>query len=67
MEGLRKSRVKSMAEAFELMDKKGEGAISKEDFRDIFKNLGIGNKIDPNELEKFIDHFWTNKTAAIDY
>lgn len=44
LEGLRKSRVKNFSEAFDLIDKKGEGTITRDDFKDIFKSLNL--KID---------------------
>ena len=65
IEALRRSRVKNLSEAFELIDKEGRGSISKDDFKDIFKNLNL--KIDNNDVDKFIDHFWKDKTAGIDY
>ncbi len=40
--------------------------ISREDFKDIFKSLPM-QKIDPNDIEKFIDQFWKDKSAGIDY
>ncbi len=52
-EALKRSKVKSLLDAFTLIDKEQRGYISKDDFRDIFKNLGL--KIDSNDLDKFID------------
>lgn len=64
-EALKRSKVKSLLDAFTLIDKEQRGYISKEDFRDIFKNLGL--KIDQSDLDKFIDQFWKDKSAGIDY
>jgi len=65
IEALKRSRINGFSEAFELIDKEGTGSISRDDFRDIFKSLNV--KIDTNDIEKFIDHFWKDKTAGIDY
>ena len=53
VEGLKRSRIKNFAEAFALIDKEGRGFVSKDDFRDIFKNLSL--KIDQDDLERFIE------------
>lgn len=65
IEALKRSRVKSMSDAFEVIDKEGRGTISRDDFRDIFKNLNV--KIAEADIEKFIDHFWKDKVGGIDY
>jgi Ca2+-binding EF-hand superfamily protein len=65
VEALKRSRVKSLSDAFELIDKEGRGTISRDDFKDIFKSLNL--KLDTNDIDKFIDHFWKDKTAGIDY
>lgn len=54
-----------MSDAFELIDKEGRGYISRDDFKDIFKNLNL--KITEIEIDKFIDHFWKDKVGGIDY
>ena len=56
----------SMAGLFEMIDKHGRGYISKEDFKDIFNNLGE-LKLNESELNSFLDNFWRDKTAGIDY
>lgn len=48
-----------------MIDKEDRGIISRDDFRDIFKILK--DKIDPNDIEKFIDNFWKDKAGGIDY
>lgn len=55
----------TMAEFFEMFDKKGRGYFSREDFKDIFKTLDL--KINESEQNAFIDNFWKDKTAGIDY
>lgn len=65
IEALKRSRVKSMSEAFELIDKEGTGSISRDDFKDIFKNLNL--KVSEADIDKFIDHFWKDKVGGIDY
>jgi Ca2+-binding EF-hand superfamily protein len=65
VESLRRTGIKSLAEAFELFDKEQRGSLSREDFKDVFKNMKL--RIDDNDIEKFIDHFWKDKKAGIDY
>ena len=65
IESLKKSRVKSLAEAFELFDKEKKGSLSRDDFKDIFKNMKL--RIEDTEVDKFIDHFWRDHKAGIDY
>jgi len=52
-------------DVFELMDKEGNGTISREEFKDIFKNLNL--KISEADIDKFIDLFWKDKVGGIDY
>lgn len=47
------------------MDKSGSGYVSRDDFNDIFTSLNL--KIDRRELERFMDNFWRDKDAGIDY
>ena len=54
-----------MSEAFELFDKERRGSLSREDFRDVFKNMKL--RIEEGDIEKFIDHFWKDQKAGIDY
>jgi len=65
IEALKRSKIKNMSEAFALIDKEGRGFISQDDFKDIFRGLSL--KIDQDDLDKFIDQFWKDKTAGIDY
>lgn len=55
-----------MASFFDMVDKHKRGFISREDFKDIFDNLG-GLKLNESELNQFIDNFWRDKTEGIDY
>jgi Ca2+-binding EF-hand superfamily protein len=54
---LKKINFKSLAEAFELFDKKRTGSISRDDFKDVFSTLK-GLRVDEAEIDRFIDHFW---------
>ena len=65
IESLRKTGIKSLAEAFELFDKERRGSLSREDFRDVFKNMKL--RLDDSEVDKFIEHFWRDQKAGIDY
>lgn len=65
IEGLKRSKITSLSDAFEIIDKEQKGNISKEDFKDVFRNLNL--KVSEPELDKFIDHFWKDKVAGIDY
>lgn len=56
IESLKKTGIKSLAEAFELFDKERRGSLSREDFRDVFRNMKL--RLDEAEVDKFIDHFW---------
>jgi len=55
-----------MSDFFEMVDKHNRGYISREDFKDVFTNIG-GLKLNESELNSFIDNFWRDKTAGIDY
>lgn len=54
-----------MSTFFEMFDKKRKGYFSREDFKDIFTSLDL--KIVESEQNVFIDNFWKDKTAGIDY
>ena len=56
IESLKRSGVKSLSDAFELFDKERRGSLSREDFKDVFKNMKL--RIEETDIEKFIDHFW---------
>ena len=56
----------SMANFFELIDKHNRGYISRDDFKDMFQNMG-DLRLNENELNAFIDNFWRDKTAGVDY
>ena len=65
IESLRRSGIKSLADAFELFDKERRGSLSRDDFKDVFKNMKL--RIEEGEVDKFIDHFWRDQKAGIDY
>ena len=65
VEALQHSNLGGLADLFNIMDKSGTGYISREDFSDIFDSLSL--KIDRRELERFMDNFWRDKNAGIDY
>ena len=65
IEGLKKSKINSLSDAFEIIDKENKASISREDFKDLFKNLNL--KVAEAEIDKFIDHFWKDKVGGIDY
>ena len=50
------------------IDKHGRGYITREDFKDMFANLrdSLPN-LNESELDAFIDNFWRDKSAGIDY
>jgi Ca2+-binding EF-hand superfamily protein len=50
---------------FDVMDKKGKGVISKEDFKDTLNNSRV--KIDRKDLENFVDLFWKGREEGINY
>ena len=54
-----------MSEFFEMIDKNKRGYISREDFKDILDTLDL--KLKESEAIAFIDNFWRDKTAGIDY
>ena len=60
-----KSKNISMSEFFQVIDKNQRGYITREDFKDIITNLDL--KINEAEQNAFIDNFWRDKTAGIDY
>ena len=57
-----------MSNFFEMIDKHGRGYITREDFKDMFDNLrdSLPN-LNESELDAFIDNFWRDKSAGIDY
>ena len=58
----------TMSDMFSMIDKHGRGYISREDFKDMFKNLGSDlPNLNESELDQFIENFWRDKTAGIDY
>ena len=55
-----------MSNFFELIDKHNRGYISRDDFKDMFQNMG-DLRLNEHELNSFIDNFWRDKTAGVDY
>jgi len=55
----------SISDFFEMIDKNKRGYISREDFKDILDSLDL--KLKESEAIAFIDNFWRDKTAGIDY
>lgn len=66
VEALQKTNMK-MSQFFDIIDKERKATISREDFKDIFKNLKLNTRIQEAEIDKFIDHFWKDKVGGIDY
>lgn len=65
IDAVSRSKVKSLANLFELIDKSGRGFIYRQDFKDIFSSLNLN--IDEGELDRFMDNFWKTEEAGIDY
>ena len=66
MAALRRSRkINSLVGFFELMDKKASGYVDREDFLGLFRALQLN--IPQEKVEQFMEHFWKDKAAAIDY
>ena len=59
----------SMADFFSMVDKQERGYISREDFIETFNHIKgqSGLKLNEAELNAFIDNFWRDNTAGIDY
>jgi Ca2+-binding EF-hand superfamily protein len=55
----------NMASLFEMIDSRGNGIISRENFEDVFFKLNL--TVDQRTLESFIDNFWKENKAGIDY
>lgn len=65
MDSLKKTGVRNLSDAFQLFDKENRGSLSREDFKDVFKNIKM--RIEEGDIDKFIDNFWKDKKAGIDY
>ena len=48
---------------FEIMDKNGQGVITKDDFKDTLINSRV--KVDGRDLENFVDLFWKGRDEGI--
>ena len=57
-----------MSDFFEMIDKHKRGYITREDFKDMFNNLREQMpNLNESELDAFIENFWRDKNAGIDY
>lgn len=61
---LKKHRL-DLATMFEMMDKKGKGVITKEDFKDTLVNSRVN--IDKKDLDAFVNLFWKKREEGINY
>lgn len=61
----RSTSIKDIATFFTLIDSKGRGFITRDDFADLF--IAAKLKIDEKELTNFMNQFWKDDKAAIDY
>jgi Ca2+-binding EF-hand superfamily protein len=64
MEAAKRAKM-NMANLFEMIDKRGNGIISQTEFEDVFRNLNL--TVDAKTLESFINNFWKDNKAGIDY
>ena len=55
----------SISDFFQLVDTRGRGFITREDFADVFTSTKL--KIDAADLKRFMDQFWKDDKAGIDY
>lgn len=65
IEAAQRANVTDLSTLFEMIDKHKRGYISREDFIDLFNSMEI--KTSPKDLYKFVDHFWKDREAGIDY
>ena len=65
VDSLKKAGTRNLSDAFRLFDKENRGSLSREDFKDVFKNIKM--RIEEADIDKFIDNFWKDKKAGIDY
>ena len=62
---IEKTGMKNLSEFFQIADKSGRGYITKEDFADLFHSKIL--KIDQKSLDHFMNQFWKDSKAGIDY
>lgn len=55
----------NISDFFSLIDSRGRGYITREDFADLFASTKL--KIDAADLKRFMDQFWKDDKAGIDY
>lgn len=65
IEAVQRSPLKDLSEFFQVIDKTGRGYITREDFHEMFISTKL--KIDDEELQHFINQFWKDDKAGIDY
>ena len=65
IEAFKRTGVSSLSKAFSLFDRLDRGSISRDDFKEVFTSMKL--RIDEAEIDKFIDHFWRDQKAGIDY
>ena len=65
IEAFKRTGVSSLSKAFTLFDRLDRGSISRDDFKEVFTSMKL--RIDESEIDKFIDHFWRDQKAGIDY
>ena len=66
IKAFKRTGINSFAKAFSLFDKCEHGTISRDEFKGVFASMKLPN-IDEQEIDKFIDHFWRDQKAGIDY
>lgn len=59
------SGVKNMNDLFDMFDRQGSGSIDRNDFLEIFKNLGV--RVKREDLDRFCDVWWSDAKSGIDY
>jgi len=52
------SGVKNMNDLFDMFDREGSGSIDRNDFLEIFKNLGV--RVKREDLDRFCDVWWSD-------
>ena len=58
IEAANRTGTKDMNQLFDLFDQQASGYIDRNDFMEIFKNLGVSVKLD--DLNKFCDRWWSD-------
>ena len=66
IKAFKRTGITSFSKAFSLFDKCEHGTISRDEFKGVFASMKLPG-IDESEIDKFIDHFWRDQKAGIDY